>query len=1029
MPAIINTNIASLNAQRNLNSSQSALQTSLQRLSSGLRINSAKDDAAGLAISERFSTQIRGLNQAARNANDGISLAQTGEGALSAVTDNLQRIRELAVQAANSTNSAGDRAAIQLEVAQRLAEIDRTASQTSFNGQKLLDGSFGNANFQIGANAGEVIGVGLATNMRTSATGAVATTTSAVLGAGATGGSAITGAITAADFSVAAIPTATAGSLTLNPATRLFGTAAATFDGGTNSVNTVATTDFSVAGTALTAGHVDFTATDFNFQALVGGTSQPLTVNSFDNDGTSAAIVGYNSQVVNSLTPNFSGAALAQFNVSDGTNTASITLNTAFGTVTALAAELQTQVRLGGGQLATATVTGDNATGALTFSNNVGQTNAISISNADANAIAAGFVASAGVAGAAADTAASFQVDGTTITMATNSVNITGFAAELTSLMQASALGADYSAAVVSGKIVITNAGAVDPVDITASNAKALASGITNVAGVTGTAASDPSTIVVDGNTVTLDQNYLSFDNMAAAIETQLGAAFTVSNTAGAFTISRVATGAASTAIDITGDAASDTAGITAAGARAGVAGTDLVASTNANFTVGATAVSLTTNLTDRAGVLAELQSQLAGYNVTDTGTGYEFKSLNSSAAVAISGADAGAAAAGFVNTAGVAGTAAQTATNATFTIDGQAITLNTDFASYDAMATGAGGLQEKLTAAFGAGVYTVANNAGAITISKVATGAVSTAPDITVADAASETAGLGVLSGTATPGADADPGTSVALTIDGQAISLVGTHTTVTDVQGELQSALDTAFAANAYTVSVNGSALEILNNTTGSAAVSITADNAAATTAGFGTIASSTAGVAGGSVTLADLTINGSSLAGTYASSTALATAINSQVSGVFATVSNGALSLTSAADITFGGAADVVATGLNGGLAGTLAANSGSLSGATVATVADANLTIQRIDSALNAVSTLRSTFGAIQNRFESVISSLSATSENLTAARSRIQDTDFAAETAQLTRNQILQQAGTAMLAQANQLPNTVLSLLR
>jgi len=127
MPQIINTNIASLTAQRNLNMSQSALATSLQRLSSGLRINSAKDDAAGLAIAQRFTSQINGLNQAARNANDGISLAQTAEGALSAVTDNLQRIRQLAVQSANATNSLSDRQALDAEAQQLKAEIDRVA--------------------------------------------------------------------------------------------------------------------------------------------------------------------------------------------------------------------------------------------------------------------------------------------------------------------------------------------------------------------------------------------------------------------------------------------------------------------------------------------------------------------------------------------------------------------------------------------------------------------------------------------------------------------------------------------------------------------------------------------------------------------------------------------------------------------------------------------------------------------------------------------------------------------------------------
>ncbi len=159
MPQFINTNIASLNTQRALNGSQNALQTSLQRLSSGLRINSAKDDAAGLAISERFSGQIRGLNQAVRNANDGISLAQTAEGALSSIGTSLQRVRELAVQSSNDTNSSGDRQAINDEVQQLIAEIERVANTTEFNGQRVLDGSLTNLFFQVGANQGQTIAV------------------------------------------------------------------------------------------------------------------------------------------------------------------------------------------------------------------------------------------------------------------------------------------------------------------------------------------------------------------------------------------------------------------------------------------------------------------------------------------------------------------------------------------------------------------------------------------------------------------------------------------------------------------------------------------------------------------------------------------------------------------------------------------------------------------------------------------------------------------------------------------------------
>ncbi|MDH3589037.1 MAG: flagellin [Gammaproteobacteria bacterium] len=175
MALTINTNVMSLNAQRNLSLSDSTLAQALQRLSTGLRINSAKDDAAGLAISDRFTTQIRGLNQAVRNANDGISLAQTAESALGEVSNNLQRIRELAVQSANATNSASDRQALDAEVQQRLAEIDRISSQTTFNNRKVLDGSFGDAVFQVGANVAETIQVSLNSGVRINQIGQIAT--------------------------------------------------------------------------------------------------------------------------------------------------------------------------------------------------------------------------------------------------------------------------------------------------------------------------------------------------------------------------------------------------------------------------------------------------------------------------------------------------------------------------------------------------------------------------------------------------------------------------------------------------------------------------------------------------------------------------------------------------------------------------------------------------------------------------------------------------------------------------------------
>ena len=281
MAAVINTNIASLNSQRNLNVSQSALSTSLQRLSSGLRINSAKDDAAGLAISERFTSQIRGLDQARRNANDGVSLLQTAEGSLQSTGTILQRVRELAVQSSNATNSAGDRKAIQAEVGQLLSEADRISQTAEFNGLKLLDGSFGTATFQVGANAGQTIQATTA-NFRTNNYGnnAVATTGPAtVVGAGTSAT-----AYTPGSFNLQGLATANVAVKASDTAQSL----AATINGTTDTTGVTATakTDESLAFTAGgmyalaiqsdngTAANVSFTiGASLNAQGLAAAVS------------------------------------------------------------------------------------------------------------------------------------------------------------------------------------------------------------------------------------------------------------------------------------------------------------------------------------------------------------------------------------------------------------------------------------------------------------------------------------------------------------------------------------------------------------------------------------------------------------------------------------------------------------------------------------------------------------------------------------------------------------------------------------
>ena len=283
MALVINTNVASLNAQRNLDASQSAASTSLERLSSGLRINSARDDAAGLAIANRFTSQINGLNQAARNAADGISLAQTAEGALQEVTNNLQRIRELAVQASNATNSSADRAALQAEVDQLVSEIDRVANTSNFNGVKILDGSFTSKTFQVGATEGETVSVSSIIDSNANALGENALTlggsklgvqTAGVVVSGVTGNDL---ALTVTDANGNTV--GTAGTTVAIGANDEASTIAATINGLDSALGLEATATNSVVLGSLSAalGATSFTLEGTAFSATITD-AQDLTV-------------------------------------------------------------------------------------------------------------------------------------------------------------------------------------------------------------------------------------------------------------------------------------------------------------------------------------------------------------------------------------------------------------------------------------------------------------------------------------------------------------------------------------------------------------------------------------------------------------------------------------------------------------------------------------------------------------------------------------------------------------------------------
>jgi len=360
----INTNVSSLNAQRNLTSSQTGLANSLQRLSSGLRINSAKDDAAGLAISNRMTSQINGLDQAARNANDAVSLMQTAEGGLSSAGDILQRMRQLAVQSANATNSASDRNAINSEVGQLSQELDRIATTTNFNGRNLFDGSFGTAQFQIGANANQTITATTA-NLRTTNYGNNQVKT------GAAGSGVGAGALATAQA-------VTGGALTINGSagskdvTVVAGTSAKTIAGQINNVSG----DTNVTASARTDAKLSFSAAGSYALTLKSDNSTAETITfslgSASGDELSSAITAFNDKssktgVTAALSADKSGIVLSNATGNDISLSDTAIANA--GTTTLQAVQADGTTAVGSSRVLVADTTADTSivVGQITF--------------------------------------------------------------------------------------------------------------------------------------------------------------------------------------------------------------------------------------------------------------------------------------------------------------------------------------------------------------------------------------------------------------------------------------------------------------------------------------------------------------------------------------------------------------------------------------------------------------------------------------------------------------------------------------
>lgn len=1022
----IQTNVASLNAQRNLNSSQSGLATSLQRLSSGLRINSAKDDAAGLAISDRMTSQIKGLNQASRNANDGISLAQTAEGALSESTNILQRVRELAVQSANSTNSASDRLSLQSEVNQLVSELDRISDTTSFNGIKLLDGSFQAQQFQVGADSGQTINVNVTKATSDSLGIEKFNTTNNAQGIEmATSGNAVdvTGGVSASGTSSFGADSNTIlGTLVASQTVSVTNTK-------TNEIQTMkigAGTDTARDASAIAAelnkmegvsssatNSIAFDTSGSNLANVQNGDKLTFTLKTGDPSATNSQdtsfSVVYNSS---SFSDDFSTemtAAADRINTSNGNTDLSYdkgtsTLSSASG------------VNLGVEDL---DVT-DNANITLeNFQSLEGETITLNIAGATANTTFTS-TGSGDQAGNANALLTSLQGDISFGSTFTAKLNDAGTGVEISGIA-----GGDISVSAFAGgntnttasMDVLSNTGTTN----TAGAATALATetvtdAATELLTETATAANTQTAgFNLDdlkfeaGETVSF--NLKSLDGAAAAVKT--------------YNISFTATGdkdddAALMASTITQAIADDPASTAALSMTATASGSTVSIAAGAAYDSAATTDTLETITID---TFAASGSSTSGMAATVTGGG------------ALTGTGILAENNGGGNvTQDQASTATVTAaTGDTMKVGSQTVTAN-------------GGNDSSMQV----GTYSITLE-GSNTIKSSVT-------SDSVIDQSS-----GTLSGRLTATSFSD--TSAGNNIGSQTITLNGTGSSavkvaendsaktiaanineVSDVSGISASAKTSATISNLSTDGVvsfdlNGTSLSANVTTTDLTALATAINDQAGKTGVIAKLSLDQASVELTDSTGADLNVKDFN-----SSSATSSTEVSMSVSGgddspaVSLSSGNGSTgdSTVVGGNIEFKSSATSfsVKSNLEGSEGGLFAGEKDILQSSSldtvnsvdISTVAGANAAIDIIDGALSNIDSNRADLGAIQNRFTSTISNLSVSIENISASRGRIQDTDFASETAEMTKNQILQQAGTAMLAQANQLPQSVLSLL-
>ena len=1121
MALTVNTNIPSLNAQRNLTSSQNVLTKSLQRLSSGLRINSAKDDAAGLAISDRMNAQIRGLNQAARNANDGISLAQTAEGALQESTNILQRVRELAIQAGSSSNTATDRESMQAEVNQLLSELNRIADTTTFNGQKLLDGSFTQKAFQVGSQANQTINV------------SVAGATNSLLGVNkfhvnnTDGVNSATGS-TSGNVALSDGFAATEGGTTIATANDEL----IADQNITVTQENGATTSVAISGTKSAYSIAVALGAESGVEASAGGTSMTLDFSSIsdvqDGDVVSFDLtvedgVGNNTQTVTFTRDSGNGTLYEEAVTAVGAAVSNFT--DTVGMVVDDTSETITLSQVNGKNIAIdsfavqdlaqiAIDTDDFGNMAVDSNVNLAGVNA-------AGGFGTGIVSTVALSNfvQTGDTAISLTVEGTTYNAAWD----TNLDTTLTNL--ATAIQADAgvnTAAYAGGTLTITGVAGNEALSVdTLSNTAGgtISADIAAVGESTMTATSDAS-LGWDGTTatgaavseghetigLTIDGAGFTFEMYGATAtrggnyDTQLAAAIvsadpsiSVTNTTpgnGALILTSANTENL-TISSLTADLSTLTVGVTAgtdsgltaaAGNLTSGGGETYTSEGNNTLTFNITDGTNTDTLTlDLTGISTTNQNAvadafedaldgtngagLANVDLSFTRNGSEFTLSAGSEldlvfnATTDNNATRFASSAHFTMDTAIPGATLATGQDDTLTFDGADLITATSVTTDSAIGVGSGTVGEAGSgadeAAVAVGTLDVTLDAGVSLSSDVSavngsilTVGANTAADFSLLGLASTTAGNHVAEQTLTLNGSTTE--TVEVEADASAAQIAAAVNLKSDTTGITATARTTATLSN---LSADGVVSMSLNGVTVSANVDTSdlsnlnkAINDRSSRTGI------TAEISDDRQSILLTLAAGDDIAiSNFNSSTATdgstGTSVEMDVDGSIGqtvTLRDGGVdsgsydSTVVGGEVVFGSnlasfsvSSDIAAEdgGLFAGVEDTLqASNFQTLEDVDITTEAGFNAAIDIVDGALAQVDSIRADLGAIQNRFDSTIANLGNVSENISAARSRIVDADFAAETASMTKAQIMQQASIAMLAQANQLPQAALSLL-